>query len=103
MPKGYWIGKVDIIEPEAYSNYAQAAKVAVKKYRGRYMIRGGAHEAVEGEWRSRHVMIEFDDYQTALDCYNSPDYQAAKLMRQGKAGADLLIIEGSDEEQTGGQ
>ena len=98
MPKGYWIGQVTIIQPEPYSEYAKAAKIAVKKYGGRYMIRAGAHVAFEGEWKPRHVMIEFDSYQTALDCYNSPEYQSAKAMRLAAAAADLLVIEGSDEE-----
>lgn len=98
MPKGYWIGQVDIIEKDSYSAYAKSAKQAVKAFGGRYLIRGGAHEAPEGRWRSRHVMIEFDSYQTALDCYNSAEYQSAKAMRVSAADAELLVIEGSDEE-----
>ncbi len=98
MAKGYWIGQVDIIEPLAYAEYARAAKLAVKKFGGRYLIRGGAHSTAEGKWLGRHVMIEFDDYQTALDCYASADYQSAKAVRANAANAQLLIIEGSDEE-----
>ena len=102
MPKGYWIGQVDILEPDGYAEYAKAAKIAVKAYDGRYLIRGGAHLAPEGRTRARHVMVEFDSYQKALDCYHSAAYQSAKLMRAGKADADLLIIEGSDEELIAG-
>lgn len=98
MPKGYWIGQVDIFDAASYGAYAAEAKRAVKKFGGRYLIRGGEHEAPEGDWRPRHVMIEFSDYQTALNCYRSPDYQRAKAMRIGAAEAELLIIEGSDEE-----
>ena len=54
MPKGYWIGQVDILEPDGYAEYAKAAKVAVKAFDGRYLIRGGAHLAPEGRTRARH-------------------------------------------------
>jgi uncharacterized protein (DUF1330 family) len=102
MPKGYWFGQVDILEPDGYAEYAKAAKIAVKAYDGRYLIRGGASMTPEGGSRARHVLIEFDSYQTALDCYRSPAYQHAKEMRAGKAGTDLLIVEGSDEELISG-
>lgn len=98
MPKGYWIGQVDIIDAGPYGAYAAEAKRAVKAFGGLYLIRGGANTAFEGDWRSRHVMIVFNDYQTALDCYNSPEYQHAKTLRLGAAEAELLVIEGSDEE-----
>jgi uncharacterized protein (DUF1330 family) len=98
MPKGYWFGQVDVIESEPYSEYARAAKKAVKKYGGRYLVRGGAHTGFEGDWRSRHVLIEFDSYRVALDCYNSAEYQQARALRIGKADAELLVVEGSDEE-----
>ncbi len=98
MPKGYWIGQVRILEPVAYADYARDAKIAVKKFGGRYLIRGGVHQAPEGDTLDRHVMIEFEDYKTALACYASPGYQAAKAKRINAAIAHLLIIEGSDEE-----
>jgi len=98
MTKGYWFGRIDIIETAPYSEYARLAKAAVGKYGGRYLVRGGLHESVEGEWSSRHVLIEFESYQAALDCYNSPDYQDAKLIRHGKADIGLLILEGSGED-----
>lgn len=98
MTKGYWFGRIDIIEASRYGEYARLAKAAVGKFGGRYLIRGGQHKSVEGAWSSRHVLIEFDTYQQALDCYYSPDYQAAKELRDGKAEISLLILEGSGED-----
>ncbi len=98
MKKGYWIGHVDVTEAEAYGQYARLAKQAVHKYGGKYLVRAGQNEAPEGEWRARAVMIEFDSYQRARDCYASPEYQAAKELREHAAHAELLIIEGSDED-----
>jgi len=99
MPKGYWIGHVDILSPEPYAEYARLAKEAVHSYGGRYLVRRGEHKIPEGKWRSIHVMIEFDSYQRALECYASTEYQTAKRHREGAAEAELLIIEGSDEDR----
>ena len=51
---------------------------------------------IEGKLRSRAVVIEFPSYEAALACYRSPEYQAAKALRQGKAEADLVVIEAID-------
>jgi uncharacterized protein (DUF1330 family) len=98
VAKGYWIGHVDVLDPDPYLEYAKLAKVAVEKYGGVYLVRAGDAERVEGTWRERPVLIEFESYQRALDCYHSSDYQAAKRVRAeaGAAAVDLLIVEGSD-------
>jgi uncharacterized protein (DUF1330 family) len=57
-------------------------------------VRGGRSEVTEGQARSRAVVMEFPSYEAAMACYRSPDYQAAKAMRQGKGEVDLVIIEG---------
>lgn len=98
MPKGYWIGHVDVLKPEPYGEYAKLAKEAVHAHGGRYIVRRGTHHIPEGEWRTIHVAVEFDSYQIAYDCYYSDAYQAAKALRKGAATAELLIIEGSDED-----
>jgi uncharacterized protein (DUF1330 family) len=96
MPKGYWIGRVDVRNEEGYKLYALGNQAIFKKYGGRYVIRAGRYECVEGETRSRNVVIEFPDYATALACYRSPEYQANIKVRQPHATADIVIIEGYD-------
>lgn len=98
MTKGYWFGRIEIHDSAPYGEYARLAKAAVAKFGGRYLVRGGLHESVEGEWSARHVLIEFETYQQALDCYHSQDYQDAKRIREGKAEIALLILEGSGED-----
>ncbi len=66
------------------------------------MVRGGSHENPEGGKRQRNVVIEFDSYQKALDCYNSPAYQAAIRLRTDVSDGDVIIIEGYDGPQPGG-
>jgi|SRR5689334_20101347 uncharacterized protein (DUF1330 family) len=96
MPKGYWIARVDVTDPEGYKAYVAANAAAFNKYDARFLVRGGQFEAPEGSPRARNIVLEFKDYATAMACYHSPEYAAAKALREGKATADLLIIEGYD-------
>jgi uncharacterized protein (DUF1330 family) len=96
MPKGYWIARVDVSDPEGYQQYVAANAAAFRKFGARFIVRGGRFEAAEGVARSRNVVLEFKDYETAVACYHSPEYQAAKALRVGRSDADLLIIEGYD-------
>jgi uncharacterized protein (DUF1330 family) len=96
MAKGYWVARVDVSDPTGYQDYVAANAAAFRKYGARFVVRGGRFEAPEGTARARNVVIEFADYETALACYHSPEYAAAKALRLGRAEADILIIEGYD-------
>jgi uncharacterized protein (DUF1330 family) len=92
--KGYWIGHADVTDAEGYKAYMQADMAPFGKFGGRFLVRGGAREVPEGKVRSRTVVLEFPSYDAALSCYRSPDYQAAKKLRDGKVAFDLVIVEG---------
>jgi uncharacterized protein (DUF1330 family) len=94
MGKGYWIVRLEVGDMNRFKDYLSATPEALGKYGGRFLVRGGQFEAVEGESCSRNSIIEFPSYHAALDCYHSPEYQAAKLLRAGAATMNLLIIEG---------
>jgi uncharacterized protein (DUF1330 family) len=96
MPRGYWIAHVDVGNDEGYKPYAAANPTIFKKFGGRFVVRAGKSELMEGNSRSRHVVIEFPDYAAALACYNSPEYQANIKVRQPNATADIIVIEGYD-------
>ena len=96
MAKGYWVARVDVHNEDGYKTYAAANPVIFNKFGGRYVVRGGRFTNPEGESRSRNVVIEFKDYDTALACYQSPEYQANIKVRQPHSLADLIIIEGYD-------
>jgi uncharacterized protein (DUF1330 family) len=96
MPKGYWIGRVDVKSDEGYKPYAMGNQAIFKKFGGRYVIRAGRFECVEGGARSRNVVIEFPDYATALACYNSPEYQQNMKLRLPHSTADIVVVEGYD-------
>jgi uncharacterized protein (DUF1330 family) len=96
MAKGYWVGRVEVNNEEGYKPYAAANAAIFKKYGGRFVVRGGKYECVEGQSRSRNVVIEFADYAAAVACYRSPEYQANLKIRQANAITDLIIVEGYD-------
>lgn len=94
MPKGYWIVHIDVTDAERMKAYIAAAPQALQKYGGRYLVRAGTYEAVEGAARTRNTIVEFPSYQAALDCWHSAEYQQAAALRQSAAIVDLVIIEG---------
>lgn len=101
MPKGYWIGHVDVTDAEAYKRYVAANAAAFARFGARFLVRGGAFEAVEGKARARNVVIEFPSYAAAIECYRSPEYAVALEIRRNAGIADILIIEGYDGLQPG--
>jgi len=96
MAKAYWIAHATVSDPEAYQKYREANAEAFAKYGARFLVRGGAQTVAEGTVRPRAVVIEFKDLATAQDCYNSPEYQRAKALRDPISEADLIIVEGYD-------
>ena len=96
MAKGYWIARVDVSNEEGYKPYAAANPAIFKKFGGRFVIRAGKSELMEGNSRSRHVVIEFPDYAAALACFRSPEYQENVKVRLPHATVDLIVIEGYD-------
>ncbi|KNG95345.1 DUF1330 domain-containing protein [Pseudaestuariivita atlantica] len=96
MPKGYWIVHGDVHDAQGYETYKAANAAPLAEHGGRFVVRGGTRELKEGTARARTVVIEFPSYQAALDCYNSPDYQAAIALRRDISDSDLVIVEGYD-------
>jgi len=94
MAKGYWIARVDVRDAERYKDYVSAAKPAFEKYGANFLARGGAFQRLEGDVRSRNVVIEFPSLQAAIDCYHSPEYQIAAAIRQQVADAEMVVVEG---------
>lgn len=92
--RGYWIVHISVTDPTNYPKYLAADAAVFAKYDARFLVRGGRFEAMEGPARERHVVIEFESYETALACYRSSDYQAAARLRQAYAQSEVLIVEG---------
>lgn len=99
MPKGYWIVRVDITDPDQYQAYVAANAEPLRKHGARFLVRAGQFENPEGTSRARNAVIEFPSYASALACWHSPEYQRAVALRQPVSTMDLVIIEGYDGEQ----
>jgi uncharacterized protein (DUF1330 family) len=96
MPKAYWIGRIDVNDPDAYKQYVAANAKAFGKYGAKFLVRGGKAETREGSSRARNVVIEFKDYETARACYDSPEYRDAMKLRESAFVGDLIIVDGYD-------
>ena len=93
-PRGYWMVKVDVTDPDRYKDYAAVAAGAFIEYGAWFLVRGGRNHLLEGRGRSRYVVTAFKDVATARACYFSPAYQKARAIRQEASVTDFLIISG---------
>lgn len=96
MAKGYWVAHVDVDDMDTYKKYIAANAAPFAEYGARFLVRGGEHEVREGTSRKRTVVIEFDSYEKALECYDSAGYQHAKSIRLPVSTGDLVIVKGYD-------
>ena len=96
MPAAYVVVEMHVTDPEQYKLYMAANAAPFKKYGARFVIRSGRFENPEGTSRARNVVIEFPTYEIALECWRSPEYQAAIKLRQPACIIDLIVIEGYD-------
>lgn len=96
MQKGYWIAQLDVTDADTYKTYVEANAEAFGKYEAQFLTRGGPFTQLEGKNRSRNVIIEFKDYETAIACYWSVEYQRAFDIRAPASVADIIIMAGYD-------
>jgi uncharacterized protein (DUF1330 family) len=93
--KGYWIAKYKKAEDtKKLGSYAEKALKAITDFGGKPLVRGGKYITLEGEEFIRTVIWEFSDYDAALNCYDSKDYQEAWSFAKNTTVRDLLIVEG---------
>lgn len=90
--KAYWIASVNILDSEKYQKYMDVAKTVFPKYGAKFLVRTENPTVLEGKDYARHVMIEFSDMETALNCYHSADYQHAKSLRDGCSEVAVNIV-----------
>lgn len=94
MP-AYIVLNVTVRDREAYDRYKQLAAQSVAAYGGRYLVRGGATETLEGQWHpSRFVILEFPTLERGRGWWMSPEYAPAKTLRQSCADVEMVLVEG---------
>ena len=94
MPKGYVIAHATVTDPEAWGQYVAKSKIALDKFGGSPIVRGGRCEIVEGNGVARNVVLEFASYDDALGYARSPEYAEAKKLREGAGTIDITVVEG---------
>ena len=98
MPKGYWIVHIEIRDKKGYEEYKKASAAHLSKFGAKFLVRGGSQEKLEGSCKSRTVLIEFPDFRAAQLCYKSQEYQKAQALRKQYSVADLVIVEGTNQQ-----
>ena len=91
----YVIVEIDIVDPAGYEEYKKLASATVEKYGGKYVVRGGAAETLEGDWNpKRIVVLQFDSMQRAKEWLNSEEYREPRKMRHRTARTRMVVVEG---------
>jgi uncharacterized protein (DUF1330 family) len=91
----YVVLDIEVIDPEKYKDYAKLAPASVEKYGGKYIVRGGANETLEGDWQAKRlVILEFPSVQQAKAWIDSPEYAPARAMRHQYARSNAVVVEG---------
>jgi uncharacterized protein (DUF1330 family) len=94
MP-AYLILDIHVEDPEEYAAYRERSPATLEAYGGRYLVRGGPHEVVEGDWDpERVVVLEFPSVERAHEWYESPEYQAIVEKRKRAAPSNVVLVDG---------
>jgi uncharacterized protein (DUF1330 family) len=91
----YVIVEIEITDPVGYEEYKKQAGATVEKYGGKYIVRGGKTEVLEGDWKpKRIVVLEFPTMERAKEWLNSDEYREPRKMRHRTARTHMLVIDG---------
>jgi uncharacterized protein (DUF1330 family) len=92
----YVLAEIEITNPDGYREYTAIVPATIARYGGRFLVRGGAAEVLEGDWpQRRRVLLEFPSMQAAKEWFDSPEYEKPKAMRQAASNGRLLLMEGA--------
>ena len=91
----YMVVEVDVKDPERYADYRTMVPASLEAYGGKFLVRGGAVERLEGDWEPSHfVVIEFDSVEQAKRWWDSDEYRQARDLRQETADTKMIVVEG---------
>jgi len=91
----YVIVEIEIIDPVGYEEYKKQAAVTVHQYGGKYVVRGGKAEVLEGDWDpKRIVVLQFESMDRAKEWLNCEEYREPRKMRHRTAKTNMILVEG---------
>ncbi|MEO6328325.1 MAG: DUF1330 domain-containing protein [Ginsengibacter sp.] len=92
----YIIVDVSITDKKEYEEYKKLTPAAIAAYDGKFIVRGGATETLEGNWEpERIVVLEFPTVERAKEWWNSEIYAKAKAIRQRSAKTQMIVVQGT--------
>jgi len=92
----YLIVDIDVHDPDDYKGYAAQVPPLVERHGGTYLVRGGAHETLEGTWSpNRVVVLQFPDATAARAFVDDPDYAPVKAIRHRASTSNMILVEGA--------
>ena len=96
MPAAYLVVTMNITDPEQYKQYMAEAPASVKAFGGEYLVRGGRHETLEGDWHPHRVaLLKFPSYEQAKAFYDDAHYRRVRALRDGATEYfDMVLVEG---------
>jgi len=95
---GYVVVQVDIEDPDGFAQYREMVPPTLDIYGGKYLVRGGDYECVEGDWDpKRLVIIQFESVERAKAWLNSDEYAPAKQLRHQTAQSKCVVVDGLDD------
>jgi uncharacterized protein (DUF1330 family) len=93
MP-GYLIADIEVTNQDMFDEYRKVVPATIEKYGGEYIIRGGAAEALEGDWNpNRVVVLKFESLERAKEWYNSDEYQSILSLRTGASNGNVIMVD----------
>ena len=91
----YFVVEVKVTDPELYAQYRKLVPPTLDRYGGRFLVRGGATQTIEGDWQpSRFVILEFEDEEHFKRWYNSPEYTEVRNIRFKASTAQAILAQG---------
>lgn len=91
----YIIVDIDIHDSAQYDQYRKLVSPTLTAYGGKFLVRGGAAETLEGDWRPRRIVVlEFPSTEKAKAWWDSPEYSEARAIRQRAAHTRMIVVEG---------
>jgi uncharacterized protein (DUF1330 family) len=93
---GYIIVDIEVTDPVGYEEYKKLAGATVERYGGKYIVRGGATETLEGDWKPKRIVIlQFESIARAKEWLNCDEYREPRKMRHRTAKTNMIVVEGT--------
>ena len=93
---GYVIVELDVTDRDGFAEYAKLVPSIIEVFGGKYLVRGGKQETIEGDWNPKRVVVlEFESVERAKEMFESKEYAPVAAIRHRTAKSNVIIVEGA--------